>query len=276
MELKLTININRRTGLYLTTFGCLALAGVWGATAYAAAVTVPNTFSSGQVVSSSQMNANFQALAEAVSTSSVPPGTIIAYAGATIPAGWLACDGTAVSRTTYAALFTAVTTVHGGGDGVATFNLPDLRGRFLRGVDNNAGRDPEASSRVAPQIGVSTVTGGIGNAGDQVGSIEDWSTGLPATEFTTNSTGSHNHGGGTATESGGVLYYNYNSTYGGSTTPVCVNPGTCGSMWLGETGYGPSHTHVISADGAHTHSVTGGGDKETRPANVYVQFLIKT
>jgi microcystin-dependent protein len=49
------------------------------------------------------------------------------------PAGWLAADGTAVSRSTYAALFAAISTTHGVGDGSTTFNLPDLRGIFVRG-----------------------------------------------------------------------------------------------------------------------------------------------
>lgn len=71
----------------------------------------------------------------------VPSGSVSAYAGATVPAGWLECAGQAVSRATYAALFTAVGTVHGVGDGSTTFNLPDLRGEFVRGWDNGRGID---------------------------------------------------------------------------------------------------------------------------------------
>jgi microcystin-dependent protein len=67
-----------------------------------------------------------------------PAGTIIAFAGATPPSGWLLCNGSAISRTTYSALFSAIGTAHGQGDGSATFNLPDYRGQFLRGrVDIN-------------------------------------------------------------------------------------------------------------------------------------------
>lgn len=66
-------------------------------------------------------------------------GEIKAYAGATIPEGWLACGGQAVSRTTYAALFLAVGTLYGVGDGATTFNLPDLRGRSLFGKDDLGG-----------------------------------------------------------------------------------------------------------------------------------------
>lgn len=61
------------------------------------------------------------------------PGAIIMYGGAAAPSGYLLCDGTAVSRTTYAALFAVVGTTFGVGDGSTTFNLPDLRGRFPLG-----------------------------------------------------------------------------------------------------------------------------------------------
>jgi microcystin-dependent protein len=72
---------------------------------------------------------------------SVPIGTVHFFAANTAPAGYLECDGSAVSRTTYSALFTRIGTTYGTGDGSTTFNLPDLRGRFLRGWDHGAGRD---------------------------------------------------------------------------------------------------------------------------------------
>lgn len=62
-----------------------------------------------------------------------PAGIIMAFGGTAAPTGFLACDGSAVSRTTYAALFTAIGTTWGAGNGSTTFNVPDLRGAFLRG-----------------------------------------------------------------------------------------------------------------------------------------------
>ena len=62
-----------------------------------------------------------------------PPGSVEFYAGASAPTGWLMCDGAAVSRPTYAALFTAISTPYGAGDGSTTFNVPDLRGRVAVG-----------------------------------------------------------------------------------------------------------------------------------------------
>jgi microcystin-dependent protein len=64
-----------------------------------------------------------------------PVGIVTAYAGATAPTGWLLCDGSAVSRTIYAALFAAIGTAYGIGNGTSTFNLPDLRGRVPVGRD---------------------------------------------------------------------------------------------------------------------------------------------
>lgn len=77
----------------------------------------------------------------------LPAGVMIDYAGTVAPAGWVMCDGAAVSRTVYASLFSAIGTAYGSGDGSTTFNLPDFRGRFVRYNDNMntvagaAGRD---------------------------------------------------------------------------------------------------------------------------------------
>ena len=71
----------------------------------------------------------------------VPSGTVLYFAGQTAPAGWLKANGAAVSRTAYAALFAAIGTTYGAGDGRSTFNLPDLRGEFIRGWDDGRGVD---------------------------------------------------------------------------------------------------------------------------------------
>jgi microcystin-dependent protein len=77
----------------------------------------------------------------------LPSGTILATAGPTADTGFLLCDGAAVSRTTYAALFARIGTAFGAGDGSTTFNLPDLRGRVPVGkgthVDVNALADSD-------------------------------------------------------------------------------------------------------------------------------------
>lgn len=68
-------------------------------------------------------------------------GEVAHFATNVAPAGWLPCNGAAVSRTTYARLFTAIGTRWGAGNGTTTFNVPDLRGEFLRGWDNGRGLD---------------------------------------------------------------------------------------------------------------------------------------
>jgi len=69
----------------------------------------------------------------------LPPGVVMDYMGATVPAGWLSTDGTAVSRTVYAALFAAINTIYGPGDGVTTFNLPNLNGLVTAGAPGALG-----------------------------------------------------------------------------------------------------------------------------------------
>ena len=71
----------------------------------------------------------------------VPTGAVFAFAMNAPPTGYLECDGTAVSRTTYADLFAVIGTTFGVGDGSTTFNLPELRGEFVRGWDNGRGVD---------------------------------------------------------------------------------------------------------------------------------------
>lgn len=68
------------------------------------------------------------------SSQAVPPGALTMYGASSAPSGWLLCDGSAVSRATYSALFTAISTTYGVGDGSTTFNVPDMRGRVPVGV----------------------------------------------------------------------------------------------------------------------------------------------
>lgn len=74
-------------------------------------------------------------------TPTVAPGTVAHFAAATPPGGWLKANGAAVSRTTYGALFNVIGTTYGAGDGATTFNVPDLRGEFVRGFDDARGVD---------------------------------------------------------------------------------------------------------------------------------------
>lgn len=153
-----------------------------------------------------------------------PTGSITMYGGAAAPSGWLLCDGSAVSRTTYSALFSAISTAYGIGNGTSTFNIPDMRGMFPRGVTGASSNDPDASSRTA-------INGG--NSGNNVGSVQ------------TDQFESHTHSG---------TYYQ--QTGGGGTAGVA--------------GYGTG-AGVTGPGG-----VPANGGNETRPINIYVNFIIKT
>jgi hypothetical protein len=101
----------------------------------------------------------------------LPSGMILPFGGATAPDGFLDCDGSAVSRTTYADLFAAIGTTWGAGDGSTTFNLPDLRGHALRGTGTHGTeQDAEGNNYAGPSVGsyqddrMQQITGDSGDA----------------------------------------------------------------------------------------------------------------
>lgn len=85
-----------------------------------------------------------------LATSLIPVGAVIPFAGVSAPSKWLFCYGQNVSRSTYAALFAAISTTHGAGDGSTTFTLPDLRGRTVAGQDDMGGA---SANRLTGQSG---------------------------------------------------------------------------------------------------------------------------
>jgi microcystin-dependent protein len=170
----------------------------------------------------------------------MPVGAVMPFAGATAPSGWLLCYGQAVSRTTYAALFTATGTAHGVGDGSTTFNVPDMRGRAPIGLDNIGGSSAE---RLSTYVGHTTLGTGIG--AEQITlSIAQ----IP----------SHNHGGSTSTDgdhahSYQAPVYNTNASAGSDRTVAnsntSVNTGTAGA-----------HSHTITSQGG------GGAHNNVQPS----------
>jgi microcystin-dependent protein len=212
-------------------------------------VSVPYSFASGQTVKAGEMNANFEALRVGINNA-VPAGTIVAYGGATPPDGWLLCDGSSLTQAAFPRLFSAIGTAFGNTAGVGgSFNLPDLRGRFVRGVAGDvATRDPDAAVRPHSLSG--------GNAGNKVGSFQDSATATPKSAAFSASGGAHIHDLGLL---GGKDF--------AVTAGAGAHLGTLTDGWTTGPGGGAS-------DGGHQHTVSGG-DKETRPSNVYVNFIIK-
>jgi microcystin-dependent protein len=99
----------------------------------------PATGEIGVVIEGTQIGIFSSTGSSVPSSSGVPVGSVIDYAGTTIPTTWYQCYGQAVSRTTYALLFTAIGVTYGSGDGATTFNLPDARGSILVASDNMGG-----------------------------------------------------------------------------------------------------------------------------------------
>lgn len=183
----------------------------------------------------------------------VPIGTILPFASDIEPSGWMVCDGRELSRTNYPELY-AVIGEAWGSSGVDVFNIPDLRGRFLRGHDDGAGRDPDAASRGSDKTGAAS--------GDNVGSVQGDATsknGLTAT-----STGN--------VDTGGAHSHNISAAYAGSLGPP-YNLADGSSAALTGT-YGTSlhtgHTHGLSLS-----TTINSNDNETRPINASVTYIIK-
>lgn len=102
----------------------------------------------------------------------IEAGTVAAFGMDTPPSGWLVADGAAISRLLYSALFNKIGDTFGPGDGATTFNIPDLRGEFLRGTDAQRGVDPgrvfgsSQSDEFRSHTHSLTFSGGSGNQFD--------------------------------------------------------------------------------------------------------------
>ena len=195
----------------------------------------------------------------------MPAGLIFPYAGNTAPAGFLECDGSEVSKTTYAALYAAIEDTYAtqtnpltgavyGTPAAGNFRLPDYRGSFLRGVGSPTGKD--------------AVT---------LGGYQGEKTKTPTSSFTVSTTGNknqlntdqvnHSHGvGGNgyfAVGQNNAVALGSGSSAGGltGTTPQASTLGTA-ATWN-------------SANFSTSGTVSGGGDNETRPMNKGVKYIIK-
>lgn len=192
----------------------------------------------------------------------LPAGIIWEYGGTTAPTGWLLCNGAAVSRTTYAALFAVLGTAYGVGDGSTTFNLPDRRGRFGVGVDGTytRGSTGGAASGTTSSAGSHNHTGLTGSTAISVAQ-------MPSHTHTAsvNDPG-HRHalnGGNLGSGSTG-----YGGAPGNNSLGEFASTGI--SVSNSSTGGGAGHDHSISTDGTHTHTVA------TVPPYLASNFIIKT
>lgn len=201
-----------------------------------------------------------------------PAGVMAPFAGTAAPAGYLACDGSAVSRTTYAALYAAIGTTYGAGDGSTTFNLPDLERRAIVGAGG-------------------TATSVLGNTVGATGGSETHTlttSEMPRHTHGISSEPSHTHGVGT-----------YSAISAGSAhkhqVPVHMDaydddgPLTDRNVRLRDEGEyvdtrtDGAHSHTISGQsgsgGAHSHTAAasgGGGGHNNIPPSIVMLWIIST
>ena len=170
----------------------------------------------------------------------VPSGAVFCMAVAIVPSGYLECNGAAVSRSVYQDLYDTIGTQYGAGNGSSTFNLPDLRGEFVRGFDNGRGIDSGRSISATPQSDQNkqhnhTASSSVNDSGHVHGTTFDNKKYFP--------------GGGSTT-----------ITYGGAGS----YPADTFSMSSATTG-------VTVAT-----SIGNDGGGETRPRNIAMMYVIKT
>ena len=188
--------------------------------------------------------------ADVAFNSIIPAGVIVPFGGEVenIPAGWLLCDGSEVSRSEYVNLYNALGVCWGVGNGSSTFNLPDMRGMFLRGVSGESGNDADADGRIV-------LNDNGGNTGNNVGSYQ---------------------GDAIRNITGGIDASNLPNT---SEALGEVQNANITGAFEGIFGY-----QMSTADGGNSYMLRGfrfdasrivpvGGDN--RPKNVYVNYIIK-
>jgi len=182
----------------------------------------------------------------------VPSGAVFCMAIDVIPSGYLECNGQTVNRTTYAALFAVIGVTYGAGNGSSTFEVPDLRGEFIRGSDRGKGTD---SSRT-------TGTSQAAAFGQH----------LHAVDLTTSNK-------------------SLTGALSVASATMAQNPGTASGIFsktgnqaaTGAPNGGSGSTANLAIDASHDHTVTGNtgnqgstsNSNETRPRNIAMMYIIK-
>lgn len=199
-------------------------------------------------------------------TNVCPAGTIITCCFQTTPLGFLPANGGAYSRTVYADLFAAIGTVFGIGNGSTTFNVPDLRGEFLRGWDSIGGSARGVDS--GRGFGTFQGTQNLSHA-HNTGGINS----------------NHTHGGNTGNVSNDHSH-NYTPSFGFefltqfNNQSWTVDSGRTSNRRTNQTTGGINNNHFhgfgtgfVSND--HSHNVGADGGGESRPRNIALNYFIK-
>ena len=167
--------------------------------------------------------------------SSIPVGTVISYTTSTVPEGYLECNGQEVSRTEYAALFEKIGTKYGSGDGSTTFNVPDLRGEFIRGAGTNSHANQGSGAAV-----------GVHQDGTEIPFVAPWS----------------------SNSSNSVLQFILRANY---VSPSVTNYDSRGSQGSAAS----SQRGLCSTSGRDTNGTSQPAAYTSRPTNTSLLFCIK-
>jgi microcystin-dependent protein len=202
-------------------------------------------------------------LDEDVEKSLAPVGCVAAFAMEIPPDGWLECNGQAINRSEYERLFNAIGSGFGAGNGESTFNVPDLRGRFVRGWAHGSNNDQDRANRTASASG--------GASGDQVGSYQEDSIQTHIHSFvgtyklTDADDRPHRHGfntvvpQGSGSTGGGPAWGYYTGWY---------------ALWATKNA-NINHYHHFAPEGNITEPGSANVASETRPKNIYLMYCIK-
>lgn len=208
-----------------------------------------------------------EAIESGVLSTELPSGSILTFAGQICPPGYLTADGASYLRSLYPNLFTAIGTAHGFMS-PTTFNVPDYRGRFLRGVTGMVNRDPNSALRQAMALG--------GSTGNSVGSVQGHSFQAhnhlqnPHQHVSAPGVGVWNTVRPWSPGISNFVYVNGNFQFGGG--------GSFANLGTSLTNDGGFNTTLQTATN-QTAIATGGLSEptsdESRPLNAYVNYCIK-
>lgn len=183
----------------------------------------------------------------------VPPpiGSVLPYAASTAPTNWVLCDGRAISRTTFANLFALIGIVFGSGDGVTTFNVPDLRGRVVAGVDGGV-------NRLTTTTMSSQTMAGVGGAETETLTLSQIPTGI-----TSNGSASVNQPGDNIPVVGSAVVNNVGALSAGGSDFAAAS-----SSWAGVSS--------LSGTNTATSNNTGGTAHVNVQPTMELQYIMRT